>query len=54
MMSQPAVPEGMNQEQLLQNIQGGMGQQQAGLNPQQNVRTYDLKNLLTGENFNGV
>lgn len=54
MMSQPAVPEGMNQEQLLQNIQGGMGQEQAGLNPQQNVRTYDLKNLLTGENFNGV
>ena len=49
MMSQPVIPEGMGQEQLLKNMGGEMGTGgQAGLNPQQNTKTYDLKNLLSG------
>jgi hypothetical protein len=35
-------------------MNGGLGGEQAGLNPQTNVKNYGLKNLLTGGDLGGI
>lgn len=46
MMGQPAMPQAAPQDQMLKNMQGGMPQDQAGLDPNQVSQTYDLQNLV--------